>query len=152
MTVSIQNLGSDTVAEYTDISVTFVVSNFVEQDGTFELGIGKWNPGTPEVGLEEAMIVYDVTQPIGTLLYSVPCSSTDHPNIQCTFSPAEVVDVEDIATARDILSVTGLNTDIQAGGSFNFRTLDSSFHNPPTTQAYTAFEGQSRTALARPID
>ena len=46
LTCAIRNLGSDVVAEYTDIAVDYTVTNTVELGGYFELDMSKWNSGT----------------------------------------------------------------------------------------------------------
>ena len=56
LSCTLQNLGSDVVADYTNISVLCIVSNEVEATGSFTMGLPKWNSGTPEIGLERSMI------------------------------------------------------------------------------------------------
>jgi hypothetical protein len=46
MTTNIANLGSNVVGEYTDIEVSFTVTNEVAKFGYFEFGMQKWNSGT----------------------------------------------------------------------------------------------------------
>jgi len=60
LSCTLNNLGSDIVADYTDVSVQCIVANEVELTGSFILGLPKWNAGTPEIGLERSMIKYDV--------------------------------------------------------------------------------------------
>ncbi len=59
MSCSLTNLGSEQVAELTDVSVLCIVTNEVEVNGYFEIGIAKWNSGTETIGLEKTVIQYD---------------------------------------------------------------------------------------------
>lgn len=86
MSCAITNVGSSNkVGEYTDISVSFIVTNEVPQDGYFELGMPKWNAGTQVRSLAQPMIYdyssfnYDVM--LGG--YLVPCSSVNHGGLTC---------------------------------------------------------------------
>lgn len=155
LSCTLQNLGSDVVAEYTNISVLCIVSNEVEATGSFTMGLPKWNAGTPEVGLERSMIEYDVLQaaagPDG-LTYPVPCTSVEHPGITCTISPAEVSTVEQISTSRDTLRITGLTRAILSGQAFNFRTTSEVVRNPPTTKEISTFEATTYRGDGKEID
>lgn len=102
MTCTITNLestnpgsGSDVVAEYTDVSVSFKVTNQVEMIGYFELGMAKWNSGTQTIGLETSILKYDATSFNPTLNgYSIPCTSSGHLNLKCTLKVAPVTTLE----------------------------------------------------------
>lgn len=82
----------------------------------------------------------------------MPCESTDHPDIRCTFVKTPVSVVGQIATTFDVLTITGLFEAIPAGGKFEFRTKDGSFKNPPTTKAITTFKAKSLAAFGLEID
>lgn len=91
MTASITNLGSEVVAEYTDIEVSFTVTNEVADTGYFEFMMAKWNAGTQTVGRETSTMIYTVTDfNVSLQGYDVPCSSTSHPSLSCAFKPQSV--------------------------------------------------------------
>lgn len=95
MTASITNLGSDVVAEYTDISVSFTVTNEVADTGYFEFMMAKWNSGTQTVGRETSAMLYVVTEfSVSLQGYDIPCSATGHPLLTCAFKPQSVSTVE----------------------------------------------------------
>ena len=155
LSCKLSNLGSDVVAEYTDISVLCIVSNEVELAGYFEIGMAKWNSGTPNIGLERSMIKYNELQfqvtPLG-VQYAVACSSAEHPNISCSIQPAAVTTVEQISQGRDIFRVKGLTRPILSGQAFNFRTSGLVFKNPPTTKEISTFKASSYRADGSMID
>lgn len=86
LSCSLSNLGSEQVADLTDISVLCIISNDIEVNGYFEIGLAKWNSGTETIGLEKTAIQYDsltgTFSPQG-VVYPVPCVSTEHPLITC---------------------------------------------------------------------
>ena len=61
LSAAITNLGSDVVAESTDISISFTLTNGVEETGYFEFKMAKWNSGTQTVGRETSAMSYQVT-------------------------------------------------------------------------------------------
>jgi hypothetical protein len=145
LTTSITNLGtSDEVGEYTDVSISFTVSNEVDSSGFFEFKMAKWNPGTQSLRLVTSAVSYSLADATTTFnAYEIPCTSADHPSITCTFILAIVNDLSEIVSARDTLRVTGLSSNIPIGGTFTFETSDSRFRNPPSTRELETFEGSS---------
>ncbi len=95
LTCTLTNLGSDVVAEDTDISFSIQVSNDVAQNGFFEVNMAKWNSGTQTVGLETSMIQYAATDyDVQRQGYTIPCSSNEHPSITCIIQVASVTTLE----------------------------------------------------------
>lgn len=105
-------VSSNVVAQNTDITVSFTVTHAVPVDGSFVLEMPKWNAGTQKRGLERSSIHYE--QPNTINAKQVPCESASHPNIQCTFTKTPVFESSEIASTRDILSITGLSSEIKA--------------------------------------
>ena len=82
--------------------------------------------------------------------FGVDCSADDsagvrHSNIVCIFKVAAVTSVEEIASARDQLMITGLAEDIASGTVFTVRTSDSRFRNPPSTSTIDTYEASSHS-------
>ena len=102
MSCTVSNVGtSDVVGALTDISVSFVVTNEVPQDGYFEFAMPKWNSGTQRTSLALSMIDFDTSSSNYSITlggYLVPCSSADHGAIVCVIQLAVLSTVEDIAT------------------------------------------------------
>ena len=95
LTCTLTNLGSDTVAENTDISISLTLTNEVAQDGFFEVSMAKWNSGTQTVGLETSMLEYAATDfDVLRQGYTIPCSSDTHQGITCIFIVASVTSLE----------------------------------------------------------
>ena len=153
LVTTLTNLGSDVVAENTDLSVSLQVSNDVDSDGFFEVSMAKWNSGSQTVGLETSMLTYSSTD-YNVLLqgYTIPCTSDDHAGISCIFSVASVTTLEGISSSRDVLRVSGLSSAITAGNSFTFTISDSRFRNPPSTKAIDTFSAVSKRSDGNRID
>ena len=120
--------------------------------------MAKWNSGTQTVGLEKSQMEYDATGfDADHQGYAVECSATDstgveHKNIACIFKVAPVTSVEEIASVRDSLKVTGLAADIDSGTVFTVRTSENRFRNPPSTTAITTYEASSHSNGGSTID
>ena len=141
------------VAEYTDISVAFTLTNEVPSNGILELGLAKWNQGTQTIGLESSSISYTIPDDeIGANLYNIPCSATSGDLISCSFEVAPVTTIEGISTSRDLLKVSGFTSALAAGTTFTFQTTGSRFRNPPTTKTISSYTARTMDASGNEID
>ena len=75
-----------------------------------------------------------------------------HSNIVCVFKVSPVTSVEEIASARDALMITGLAEDITSGTVFSVRTSNSRFRNPPSTSSIDTYEASSHSKDSSFVD
>lgn len=152
LAMTIQSVGSTTAGDITGVQFSIVPADPIPQNGNVKISLPKWNPGTQDLQNVQSMIQYSAASDrfiVGQLGYQIDCSSSAHPSLVCTVSPANPLSVSAIPASIDVLTVSGLSTTLQPGVTLSLQLGLSRFRNPPSTKpvttiAVTSFTGSQQ--------